>query len=248
MMNDGDLVEVDNTNYSHNGPFRQFCHVVSSPAATIKTSFNASGSSFSGSVYTLLGPAANQAPGGHLPLRQIYIARVHESVPYHELLGLPYGPNPFVVDAALLKRRFLEAQRICHPDAWATRSEVKDVALELSNAVNAAYKTLTSPLHRIEYILRRNGIDIGEADQLDDVELISEIMEIRDEIDNVQPENAERLLVLRDENNANISRVARTIEDLVDREDWTETKNAAVRLKYLEGIEDAIRRRIEDIM
>lgn len=53
-----------------------------------------------------------------------FIARVDESVPYHELLGLPYDPNPFIVDTALLKRRFLDAQRICHPDAWATKSEV----------------------------------------------------------------------------------------------------------------------------
>jgi len=53
-----------------------------------------------------------------------YIARIHDSISYHDRMGLPYEPNPFVVDAALLKRRFLEAQRISHPDAWATKSEV----------------------------------------------------------------------------------------------------------------------------
>lgn len=54
-----------------------------------------------------------------------YIERVHESITHHELLGLPYGPNPFVVNTGDLKRRFLEAQRLCHPDGWATRSEVR---------------------------------------------------------------------------------------------------------------------------
>lgn len=84
----------------------------------------------------------------------------------------------------------------------------KGAALELSNAVNAAYKTLTSPLHRVEYILRRNGVETGEEDQLDDIELISEIMGTREEIDNVQPGNAERLLALRDENNSKCAALA----------------------------------------
>ncbi|KAL4070933.1 hypothetical protein J3A83DRAFT_4093958 [Scleroderma citrinum] len=174
-----------------------------------------------------------------------YIAGVHRSIPYHELLGLPYNPNPFVVDTAVLKRQYLDAQRICHPDAWATKSEVlKEAALELSNIVNAAYKTLTSPLHRVEYILHRNGIETLEEDQLDDIELISEIMEVREEVDNVQPGNTERLLALQDENNAKISELAGSIEEWVGRQDWRETKSAAVRLKYLEGIQDAINRRL----
>ncbi|KAI6153592.1 hypothetical protein BKA82DRAFT_937146 [Pisolithus tinctorius] len=175
-----------------------------------------------------------------------WIAGVHNSIPFHELMGLPYSPNPFVVDTALLKRRFLEAQRICHPDAWATKTEPeKEAALELSNTVNAAYKTLTSPLHRIEYILKRNGVELEEADQLNDFELINEIMEAREEIDNVQPGNADRLHELRDENNAKISQLVKMIERLVAKADWRETKNAAVRLKYLDGIEQAIRRRLE---
>jgi len=58
-----------------------------------------------------------------------YIGRVEDSITHHALLGLPYGPNPFVVDTGELKRRFLEAQRLCHPDGWATRSEVRYTSL-----------------------------------------------------------------------------------------------------------------------
>ncbi|KIK28545.1 hypothetical protein PISMIDRAFT_673586 [Pisolithus microcarpus 441] len=135
-----------------------------------------------------------------------WIAGVHNSIPYHELMGLPYSPNPFMVDTALLKHRFLEAQRICHPDAWATKTEPeKRTALELSNTVNAAYRTLKSPLHRIEYILKRNGVEMEEADQLDDVELIDEIMQAREEIDSVQSGNPERLHGLRDQNDGTVA-------------------------------------------
>lgn len=163
-------------------------------------------------------------------------------------MGLPYSPNPFVVDTALLKRRFLDAQRICHPDAWATKTEPeKDTALELSNTVNAAYRTLKSPLHRIEYILERNGVAMEEEDQLDDIELIDEIMGVREEIDNVQPGNSVRLHGLRDQNNAKISQLVKMIEGLVAGGNWREAKSGAVRLKYLDGIEQAIRRRLESM-
>lgn len=43
---------------------------------------------------------------------------------HHELLGLNYEPNPFIVDIPTLKKHFRETQSICHPDTWATRNPV----------------------------------------------------------------------------------------------------------------------------
>ena len=53
-----------------------------------------------------------------------YISRLDHTVPYHSLFQLPFEPNPFVVDTFKLKRRYLEAQKICHPDAWTTHGTV----------------------------------------------------------------------------------------------------------------------------
>ncbi|KAG1801625.1 uncharacterized protein HD556DRAFT_1338806 [Suillus plorans] len=174
-----------------------------------------------------------------------YIARIHASISYHDILGLPYEPNPFVVDAALLKRRFIEAQRVSHPDAWATKNEFQqDVALHVSNTVNAAYKALSSPLHRIEYILRRNGLMIEEADPLEDIELISEIMEVREEIESG---DIERIRTLEEDNDNKISEVVSAITKFVAQKNWQETKVAAVRLKYLNGIADALKQRLDNM-
>lgn len=52
------------------------------------------------------------------------IRHLPSSVLYHEVFGLPYEPNPFDVDLTLLKRRFREAQGICHPDSWASKGSV----------------------------------------------------------------------------------------------------------------------------
>jgi molecular chaperone HscB len=65
--------------------------------------------------------------------------------------------------------------------------------------VNAAYKALSSPLHRIEYILQRNGFNIEEVDQLEDLEFISEIMEVREEI---EAGDIERIYALEEDNHS----------------------------------------------
>ncbi|EIW86709.1 hypothetical protein CONPUDRAFT_161390 [Coniophora puteana RWD-64-598 SS2] len=175
-----------------------------------------------------------------------FIASVDRSIPYHHVLGLPYDPNPFSVDTSLLKRRYHAAQRLCHPDAWATKSEnERETALDLSNVVNAAYNSLLSPLQRAEYILFRNGREVGEADQLQDMELIEEIMEMREEIESCQASNAERLHTLREMNNAKIQETGKVIEDLVQKQAWDALHTAAVRLKYLQGIEDAVKQRLD---
>lgn len=53
----------------------------------------------------------------------------------------------------------------------------------MSNAVNTAYKTLLLPMERITYVLRRNGEEVGETEQVDDMELIMEVMEAREAIE-----------------------------------------------------------------
>lgn len=140
----------------------------------------------------------------------------------------------------------------------------RDVALHVSNAVNAAYKALSSPLHRIEYILQRNGFNTEETDQLEDLEFISEIMEVREEI---ETGNVERLRALEEDNDSelHISQALRRsitffvlitdkiravhgiIEGSVARKNWEEVKAAAVRLKYLHGIADAIKQRLDSL-
>jgi molecular chaperone HscB len=53
----------------------------------------------------------------------------------------------------------------------------------VSNAVNTAYRTLLSPMERIGYVLGRNGTAVGEAEQMEDMGLIVEVMEAREAIE-----------------------------------------------------------------
>lgn len=123
-------------------------------------------------------------------------------------------PNPFVVNTFKLKQRYLEAQKICHPDGWATHGAVRvsvggiyilrilmviqkeshNIAQGLSHHIGLAWSTLKDPLPRAEYILKLHDIEIAEEDQLEDFELISEILEVREELENATPSKVQQIL------------------------------------------------------
>ncbi|KAJ7492615.1 hypothetical protein FB451DRAFT_1219038 [Mycena latifolia] len=175
------------------------------------------------------------------------ISPIPQAVPFHDLFALPARPNPFVIDPVLLKRRFREAQAVCHPDTWASKGQHKqDIAQALSARLNEAYNALADPLRRAEYILEQNGLPIAEGDQLDDLEFISEIMQMRESIDEAQ--DADELARIVDDNAAKIDETVGELEGAVGREEWASVKDAAVRLKYLEGIGAAGRQKREELL
>src|SRR6266498_938137 len=74
---------------------------------------------------------------------------------------LPSGPppaTPFQIDLPTLRREFLQLQAKTHPDKFPT-GPPKAKAEALSARINEAYKTLTSPLLRAQYLLSLHGID-----------------------------------------------------------------------------------------
>ncbi|KAJ7487602.1 hypothetical protein B0H11DRAFT_2014058 [Mycena galericulata] len=175
-----------------------------------------------------------------------FISPVPPTVPFHDFFALPSRPNPFVVDPVLLKRRFREAQAVCHPDSWASKGQHKqDIAQSLSSRLNEAYTSLADPLRRAEYILEQNGLPISEGDQLDDIEFISEIMQVRESID--EAEDVDELSRIVDDNTAKIEETVGDLEKAVGSQEWVRVKEGAVRLKYLEGIRAAGKQRREEM-
>jgi molecular chaperone HscB len=63
------------------------------------------------------------------------------------------------------------------------------VARDLSGLVNEAYTTLLQPLSRIRYILSQHSLDVSETDQLSDTRLISEIIELREALEDASSES-----------------------------------------------------------
>jgi len=96
---------------------------------------------------------------------------------YYELLGIPRSLNLSVDE---LQKRYYELSRELHPDKFMRKPEAeRQRALDLSSALNDAYRTLKDPIRRAEYLLSGEGFDIGEQRSKDvPPELLEEVFEL----------------------------------------------------------------------
>ncbi|KDR84994.1 hypothetical protein GALMADRAFT_83257 [Galerina marginata CBS 339.88] len=162
------------------------------------------------------------------------------NISHHELFSIPYSPNPFVVDLPTLKNRFRQAQAACHPDAWASRPpKEQGLAHTLSSRLNEAYQSLLHPLSRAEYILECNGVHISEADQVQDMEFMVNIMETREAIEDATAQDKVLIDELTEANEAEIAQTISKLTSLIEKQDWEKVKAATIRLRYLQGIQRA---------
>lgn len=97
---------------------------------------------------------------------------------YFEFYGIP---ESFNVDESVVKRKFYELSKSYHPDFYINHSDEKQQEiLELSTVNNKAYQVLSSPIKRLEYILKLHGHAIeGEKYQLPQ-EFLMEMMEVNE--------------------------------------------------------------------
>ncbi|THH34132.1 hypothetical protein EUX98_g90 [Antrodiella citrinella] len=159
---------------------------------------------------------------------------------YHQVMGLDYEPNPFQVEHATLRARFLALQRLVHPDRWAAKSPIKgDIAARVSEAVNTINSHLSNPFLRAAYILEREGITDNPESILDNPAVVMEVMEVREALEEAQTE--EEVEEIRVQNKANMNDVQEELSEFVAAKAWDRVSEAAIRLKYLQGIEQAAR-------
>jgi len=102
-------------------------------------------------------------------------------------------PRKFDVDVADLERRYKEMTKVLHPDRFARAdARARRASLERSVQLNLAWRTLSQPVARAEYLLSLRGIEVGEptgkrservdnrATQPVDTALLVEVMELRE--------------------------------------------------------------------
>lgn len=180
----------------------------------------------------------------------------NKPLPYYALFPqtLPDGPppaGPFDIDVRALRREFLQLQAASHPDfhhaASSSSTETsasRRQAEALSSHINAAYKTLSSPLLRAQYILaERYGYDLAgdEASSLTgppDPELLSNVLEARETIEEAESESD--LEQGKEENDDRIRESLNKLAEAFAQEDVETAVRETVRLRYWENIRESI--------
>lgn len=194
-------------------------------------------------------------------------------LPFYDLFPetLPQGPppqGPFDIDVRALRREFLRLQAASHPDYFHSASTSSSPsnspsdpenilaarrrrqAEAASSHINAAYKTLSHPLLRAQYILaEKYGVDLagdeagshtaGAGGAAADPALLVEVLEAREAIDEAESEAD-----LEGPMAENEERIARCVEGLRQAFAQGNIQGAieeAVRLRYWESIKEGIR-------
>jgi molecular chaperone HscB len=98
-------------------------------------------------------------------------------------------PESFDIDEKALKNKFYQLSKKYHPDFYANEDDDKQQEiLELSTLNNKAYKVLSDPNKRTEYILQQHGLladgdkhKLAPAFLMEMMEINEALMEIEDE-------------------------------------------------------------------
>ncbi|WP_281646255.1 Fe-S protein assembly co-chaperone HscB [Parendozoicomonas sp. Alg238-R29] len=104
---------------------------------------------------------------------------------YFELFGIEAG---YDVDLNAIQGRYLDLQRVVHPDRFAGMGERgQRMAVQCAAFVNEAYDTLRSPLKRALYLLEYSGhpVDI-ETNTVMDAGFLMEQMSLREDLGDVR--------------------------------------------------------------
>jgi molecular chaperone HscB len=118
---------------------------------------------------------------------------------YYEVFGLP---RAYHLSAAELETRYLALQMQTHPDRFAKALPRERLeAIVRNTELNDAYKVLKHDIRRAEYLLKLEGIDIGDEKPqattgatkqlVVDPRLLMEVMELREALSDARSDGKE---------------------------------------------------------
>ena len=147
-----------------------------------------------------------------------------------ETLGLP---RRFDLDPAELHAKYIQASSACHPDRHTDPVAQADAAERIA-FINQAYTVLSDPEKRADALLKLLGGPAKEDDKSLPPALLIEMMEIREQLEQVIAENNKAELAkcrgwADDQRNAHLLKIADLFKDPGDA--LSDTTAKAIRLE-----------------
>ena len=141
-----------------------------------------------------------------------------------------------------LRREFLSLQNQHHPDKYTSSPTTHTKAVALSSLINNAYRTLSDPLSRAQYLLLQNyDVDVMSEDNSEnqtDQETLMEVMEAQEAVEGAESE--EDVESLKTENRARIEETTGRMGTAFEADDRELAKRECVRLKYWRSLQQGL--------
>lgn len=156
-----------------------------------------------------------------------------------DLFALFQIPCRVQVDTECIKDRYRDLARRSHPDGFATSStQEQEVAEHNSSVISTAYSRLLDPVSRSVYVMEsRYGVPFNEESQTSDLEFLTEVMEVREQVEElVAARDWGRLTQITEDYQKRMQTCLTEIDSLLDRQKPMEAHEQIVRLRYFQTI------------
>lgn len=139
-----------------------------------------------------------------------------------------------------MTKKFRELQGFVHPDKFSNRSDdEQEISSEWSSILNKAYKTLSVPIKRGEYVLEQNGISLPQDNSVLDKEILLEMMDRNEEIEEAC--TIKEIFQLLDKVRKELEDNSVLLEDSLERNDLEQGTSIIIKMKYLTSLESSIK-------
>ncbi|KAE8731135.1 hypothetical protein F3Y22_tig00002840pilonHSYRG00397 [Hibiscus syriacus] len=168
------------------------------------------------------------------------IQPVDLSIDYFQIFGLE---KKYEIEVDGLERMYKDWQKKLHPDLVHSKSEKeREYAAEQSARVIDAYRTLSKPLSRAVYILRLEGVDVDEEQTVSDPELLTEIMEIREAVE--EAPDSQALNQIQSRMKEKLEETSDSFEDAFRRRNFDEAVTCTQRMTYYQRASEEILKKL----
>ncbi|KAM3690227.1 hypothetical protein ACB098_09G109200 [Castanea mollissima] len=164
------------------------------------------------------------------------IQPLDQSVDYFQIFGLE---RKYDIGVENLEGKYKDWQKKLHPDLVHSKSaKERGFAAEQSARVIDAYRTLSKPLLRAIYIMRLEGVDVDEEETLSDPELLSEILEIREAVE--EAADSQELNQIQSQMQEKLDHWSNSFANAFQCRKFEEALNSIRRMTYYQRVNEEI--------
>ncbi|KAH8408321.1 hypothetical protein KR215_002378 [Drosophila sulfurigaster] len=169
---------------------------------------------------------------------------VDNTINYFKLLDFP---TQFTLQSQQLTQRFRQLQARVHPDKYRNKTSREQTnSADWSSLINKAYKTLSAPVERGQYMLQLAGEEMPQDNSALNATFLMAMMERNEEVE--EADNSAALEKLSANISQELEAFAKKLTTQFEANDLAAVKATLVEMKYLHSIQSSIKKKQQHLM